>query len=104
MHSIVAVDNNGSRTGAGFLSPVPCSLCLGKGARLMSQQHCMRCGGGDAAVIIDDDATLCGNCFLDEALRRRRRLSPAPRWRAPREKLMPMRPVLISTGTSVPTR
>jgi len=49
----------------------------------MSHQHCMRCGG-DAAVI-DNDTCLCGNCFLDEALRRRRRLSPAPRWRMRRQ-------------------
>ena len=40
---------------------------------------CSRCGG-DAAVI-DNDVCLCGTCFLDEAIRRRRRLSPAPRFR-----------------------
>jgi len=55
----------------------------------MAQQNCMRCGSVEAAVI-DNEATLCGNCFLDEALRRRRRLSPAPRWRARREKLAPI--------------
>jgi len=54
----------------------------------MSHQHCMRCGG-DAAVI-DNETCLCGKCFLDEALRRRRRLSPAPRWRVRREKLISM--------------
>ena len=64
----------------------------------MSQQHCMRCGGGDAAVI-DNDSTLCGNCFLDEALRRRRRLSPAPRWRARREKLVSI-PTVRESGVS----
>jgi len=52
----------------------------------MSHQHCARCGG-DAAVI-DDDTSFCGNCFLTEALRRRRLMSPAPRWRARREKLV----------------
>ena len=54
----------------------------------MSHQHCMRCGG-DAAVI-DNETCLCGKCFLAEALRRRRRLSPAPRWRLRREKLTSM--------------
>ncbi len=45
----------------------------------MTQQHCMRCGG--VAAVIDNETCLCGKCFLDEALRRRRRLSPAARWR-----------------------
>lgn len=45
--------------------------------------HCLRCGGD--ATVIDNDLWLCGKCFLDEALRRRRRLSPAPRWRRRRE-------------------
>jgi hypothetical protein len=46
----------------------------------MTHTHCTRCGGNDVAVI-EDETRLCGRCFLDEALRRRRRLSPAPRWR-----------------------
>ena len=47
-------------------------------------QHCTRCGAAEIAVI-NDDSLLCGKCFLDEALRRRRRLSPAPRWRMRRQ-------------------
>ena len=45
----------------------------------MTHNHCTRCGG-DAAVI-DNDTSLCGKCFLDEALRRRRRLSLARKMR-----------------------
>jgi hypothetical protein len=41
----------------------------------MSHDHCTRCGGHGA--VIEDDALLCGTCFLDAALRRRRRLSRA---------------------------
>ena len=50
---------------------------------MTQHQHCYRCGGD--ATVIDNDTTLCGNCFLTEALRRRRRMSPAPRWRARRQ-------------------
>ena len=50
---------------------------------MISHEHCIRCGGN--AAVIDNDLTLCGNCFLDEALRRRRRLSPASRWRLRRQ-------------------
>ena len=49
-------------------------------------QHCTRCGAAEIAVI-NDDSLLCGKCFLDEALRRRRRLSPAPRWRMRRQSV-----------------
>jgi hypothetical protein len=50
---------------------------------VIQQAHCTRCGG-DASVI-DNEAIFCGKCFLDEALLRRRRLSPAPRWRMRRQ-------------------
>jgi len=47
----------------------------------MTHQHCMRCGG--AAAVIDNDTSLCGDCFLEAAVRRRRHASPQ-RWRARR--------------------
>ena len=53
---------------------------------MFSMTHCMRCGG-EAGTVIENDTLLCGNCFLGEALRRRRRLSPATRWRMRRERM-----------------
>jgi hypothetical protein len=44
-------------------------------ASFPSHHHCTRCGG--KATVLDDDALLCGRCFLDAALMRRRRLSRA---------------------------
>jgi ribosomal protein S14 len=36
----------------------------------MTHLHCMRCG--EPAAVIDNETSLCGDCFLEAAVRRRR--------------------------------
>lgn len=50
----------------------------------MTHLHCMRCG--EPAAVIDDETSLCGDCFLEAAMLRRRLATPVRRWRAKRER------------------